>query len=149
MKESAIQSSHLVINLPWPSRDLHPNARVHWGRRSKAAKSARADAAWATHAAGIGKLDAERLRVTAIFTPPDNRPRDEDGMLSNIKSYLDGIADVIGVDDCKWSITIRREPARPLGNVRIEIVPADTWEHISEPLGCVIAAIPIPRKGAA
>ncbi|ALR06638.2 hypothetical protein XFHB_07055 [Xylella fastidiosa] len=26
------------LTLPWPSKDLSPNARVHWTRRSKAVK---------------------------------------------------------------------------------------------------------------
>jgi crossover junction endodeoxyribonuclease RusA len=71
--------------------------------------------------AGLDAIDAERLSVTAIFTPPDNRPRDEDNMIANIKSYLDGIADVVGVNDSKWTLRHRRLPPRPLGNVRIEI----------------------------
>lgn len=133
------------IDLPWPPRVLHPNARVHWGKRAKAAKKARADAMWATRAVVVDPIIADALRVTTIFTPPDNRPRDEDGMLSNIKSYLDGIADVVGVDDSKWRITIRKEAPRPLGNVRIEIEVADTWEHISEPGGRVIVAIPVTK----
>lgn len=75
-------------------------------------------------AAGIRKGDPdipERIKVTAVFFPPDNRRRDIDGMLSSIKSYLDGIADVIGVDDSKWQIEISREGARKGGLVRIEL----------------------------
>lgn len=109
----------LTLDLPWPSRDLHPNARVHWAKRAKAAKKARADAAWTARAAGIGKIEADALSVTAVFSPPDSRARDVDGMLSNIKAYLDGLADVIGVDDSRWQIAIRREAPRPLGSVRI------------------------------
>ena len=146
---SAAEGRTWTVVMPWPSRDLHPNARVHWSRRAKAAKQARNDAAWTAHAAGIRKIEAEALAVTAIFTPPDHRPRDIDGMLSSIKSYLDGIADAIGVDDSKWRIAIRRDaPAGP-GSVHITITASDTWEHISEPLGRVIAAIPEPKRGAA
>lgn len=113
----------LKIDLPWPPRDLHPNARVHWAQRARAAKRVRQEAAWTAKAAGIGRIDANGLVVRAVFTPPDNRPRDIDGMLSNIKPALDGIADVIGVDDSKWEIVVEREAPRPLGNVRIEIEP--------------------------
>jgi len=111
----------LILDLPWPSRDLHPNARVHWSKRAKAAKKARADAGWAAKGAGAKKVDALALQVTVTFSPPDNRVRDVDGMLSNCKSYLDGIADVIGVDDSKWQITIRRSDPVKGGAVRFEI----------------------------
>lgn len=111
----------IAIDLPWPSRDLHPNARKHWGAKARAAKQARADAGWAAKAAGVKSIDATGLVVTAIFSPPDRRRRDRDGMLSSIKSYLDGIADVIGVDDSLWEIAIRKAPPRQGGNVRIEI----------------------------
>lgn len=63
----------------------------------------------------------QNLKVTAVFFPPDNRRRDVDGMLSSIKSYLDGISDVIGVDDSKWQIALRREEPRKGGLVRVEL----------------------------
>lgn len=114
-------SAIMAIDLPWPSRDLNPNSRPHWAKRARAAKKARQDAATMAKHAGLGAIEADRLIVTAIFTPPDNRPRDEDNMIANIKSYLDGIADVVGVNDSKWTLNHRRLPARPLGNVRIEV----------------------------
>jgi crossover junction endodeoxyribonuclease RusA len=112
------------IELPWPPRTLHPNARVHWTRRAVAAKVARQTGSYSTLAAGIRLKDPDipqELKVTAIFAPPDNRRRDIDGMLSSIKSYLDGIADVIGVDDSKWQIAIRKEDPVKGGSVRIEL----------------------------
>lgn len=109
--------SQKFIDLPWPSRTLHPNSRPHWARRASAARAAREAAR--IMAKGLGKIEADALRVTAVFSPPDNRRRDEDGMLSNIKAYLDGIADVIGVDDSKWQIAISSEMPRKGGNVRI------------------------------
>ncbi len=137
------------VDLPWPSRVLHPNSRTHWAKRAKAARAARLASAWAAKEASIGKIDADWLKIAVVFSPPDNRARDLDGMLSNIKSYLDGIADVVGVDDSRWAISIRRDLPVPLGNVRIEIEAADTWEHISEPLARVIASIPSPKQDAA
>lgn len=113
-----------VIELPWPSKDLHPNARVHWARKAKAAKRARSDAAWFALSSGIRVHDfagRDALDVALVFAPPDNRRRDTDGMISSIKSYLDGISDVIGIDDSKWVLSIRREDPRKPGAVRIEI----------------------------
>ena len=114
----------IAIALPWPSRSLHPNARVHWSRRAKDAKQARMTAGWCAKEAGIrsgGPDIPQALKVTAIFSPPDNRRRDVDGMLSSIKSYLDGISDVIGIDDSKWSIALRKEAPVKGGLVRIEL----------------------------
>lgn len=111
----------LTIDLPWPDRRLHPNARPHRMEKARAAKKARADAAWAAKAAGLGRIEADAINVTAVFSPPDNKRRDLDSMLASLKPALDGIADVTGVDDSKWQIAIRREVPRPLGNVRIEI----------------------------
>lgn len=138
-----------AVDLPWPSRTLHPNSRPHWAAKAKAAKASRLAAGWAAKAAGLGPLDAEALKVTAIFSPPDSRARDQDGMLSNIKSYLDGIADVVGVDDSKWRIEICRGLPTKGGNVRIILEPVDTWEHVSEPMSRVIAAIPYPKRDVA
>lgn len=121
MISAAEYRAEVAVDLPWPSRDLHPNARVHWARRAKAAKAARRDAVWAAKAAGFGRMEADTLSVTVTFSPPNNRAHDVDGLLSNVKSYLDGIADVIGVDDRNWSIVPMKVAARPLGNVRIEI----------------------------
>jgi crossover junction endodeoxyribonuclease RusA len=114
----------IAIELPWPPRELHPNARVHWAKRAKAAKQARTLGWGMTLTAGIRRNDPDipkDLKVTAVFFPPDDRKRDADGMLSNIKSYLDGISDVIGVDDSKWQIAIRREAKKKGGLVRIEL----------------------------
>lgn len=111
----------IFVDLPWPSRDLHPNARVHWAKKARAAKKARLDAAIAARAAGIRKIRAVALSITTIFAPPDNRRRDADGMLASLKSSFDGIADVVGVDDHLWNIAIRRAAPVKGGNVRIEI----------------------------
>ncbi len=115
----------IVIDLPWPAKELHPNARVHWAKKAKAAKQARNDGAWCALASGVRTHDfmgLDSLNVSIVFLPPDNRRRDTDGMISSAKSYFDGIADVVGVDDSKWVFTgIKRgEPKKP-GIVRVEI----------------------------
>lgn len=114
----------ISVTLPWPPRVLHPNSRVHWSKRAKAAKHCRTTSAYLTLESGIRRNDPDipqALRVTAVFFPPDNRRRDVDGMLSSCKSYLDGIADVIGIDDSKWQIALRREAPVKGGSVRIEL----------------------------
>lgn len=114
--------SYPAIILPWPNRDLHPNARVHWGKHARAAKKARQDGANATLAAGIRKIDAESLVVRPVIFPPNRHARDDDGIVSSLKSYFDGIADIIGIDDSKWRLgeTVRRDPIKH-GAVHVEI----------------------------
>lgn len=114
----------IAIDLPWPPRDLLPNARPHWARKAKAAKQARITAAWCAREAGLRPNDfdiPQRLRVTCIFSPPDHRRRDIDGMLSSAKSFLDGISDAIGVDDSKFDIVLRKGAPTKGGSVRIEL----------------------------
>lgn len=113
----------IAIDLPWPSKDLHPNARVHWARKARATKRARSDATLCAMASGAKHIAAERLSVLATFSPPDNRRRDEDGMLSACKAYFDAIAVVVGVDDYRWKVS--HETIAPVkgGNVRVTITP--------------------------
>jgi crossover junction endodeoxyribonuclease RusA len=109
----------MIVDLPWPPRDLHPNARVHWARKAKATKAAREVAQWMS--CGYGPIDADRLDVTITFFPPDNRRRDIDGMLSASKALIDGIAESLEVDDSRWSIALKRGEPVTGGTVRFEI----------------------------
>ena len=95
---------HLV--LPWPVKGLSPNARNHWAATARDKKRYREACAWSAKSQGAGKLDAIRLHVALQFVPPDRRARDLDNMLAAMKSGLDGLADVLGVDDSRWTITI-------------------------------------------
>lgn len=112
-----------AIDLPWPSSDLSPNARLHWAPKARAVREARAYAGWlAVSTRAFERLKgAERLKVVVTFTPPDRHRRDDDNMLASIKPYCDGVADVIGIDDSRWTISMRREPPRKPGSVRIEM----------------------------
>ena len=112
----------LAVDLPWPSRNLHPNARVHHMVRARSATKARAEAAWEAKAAGIKPISHfKAVTATAIFYPPDNRRRDRDGMMTACKAYFDGIADVLGIDDFFWDFAIKKRGPMPNGAVRIEI----------------------------
>ena len=95
---------HLV--LPWPTKGLSPNARGHWAKTAKDKKRYREACAWTAKQQGAGKIDASKLHVALQFVPPDRRHRDMDNMLASMKAGLDGLADVLGVDDSKWTITI-------------------------------------------
>ncbi|WDS36224.1 hypothetical protein [Pseudoxanthomonas sp.] len=91
--------------LPWPSKDLSPNARVHWGQKAKAAADARALAklaAWASGWTPAIRFPEGRLHLWVDFYPPTRRLPDDDNMLSRCKAYRDGIADALGIDDKRF-----------------------------------------------
>lgn len=92
----------MIVTVPWPHRDLHPNARVHHFALARRRKAYRTGCAWEAKAAGLRQIAAEVLPVTITFHPPDKRRRDRDGMIAALKSGQDGIADVLGVDDALW-----------------------------------------------
>jgi len=86
------------FDLPWPNKDLSPNARVHWSRKSRVTKAYRSTCHILCRASGI-KAPAGRLLVALEFIPPDKRRRDLDNLLASCKGLLDGIAGALGVDD--------------------------------------------------
>ena len=102
-----------TVSISWPPRCLLPNAKAHWAVRAKAASKCRIDACYAAMAAGARALKWQGADVAIEFCPPDRRRRDVDGMLSALKSSLDGIADATGVDDGLWTISMTRgEPVK-------------------------------------
>ena len=87
----------ITIMLPWPDKDLSPNARVHWRKKAEAVKLAREVGHYSAHGREIeynGRFVAE-----FIFHPPDRRRRDLDNCLASCKSYIDGVCDYVGIDD--------------------------------------------------
>lgn len=90
--------------LPWPDKALHPNIRVHWAVRARAAKDARRIAFIKAREAGWRelKLPEGPLHVWIDGYASDRRRRDADGLLSSLKPALDGIADSLGIDDRRF-----------------------------------------------
>lgn len=111
----------MTVSFPWPPRDLSPNARLHPMQKAKAVKAYRKACAWECVAAGLGKMRGDPLHVSVTFHPPDKCRRDLGNMLASIKPGLDGLADVLGVDDHLWSLTIQRADPVPGGRVCIHI----------------------------
>lgn len=95
----------LTVMLPWPPKALSPNERKHWRALAKAKAAYRAACATQAMAQGAKRISAERLAVHLEFVPPDRRRRDMDNMIAAMKSGLDGLADVLGVDDNRWRLS--------------------------------------------
>ena len=92
------------IILPWPSKDLSPNARVHWARKALAASKAREDGRLAAIASGWHKHKFGEGRIYLLFEfyPPTRRGIDDDNAIARCKNARDGIADAIGANDRKF-----------------------------------------------
>lgn len=89
-----------LVVMPWPPKELSPNARVHWSKRAKAAKKTRSDAFYLCAEAKLLMPEfTEKLHLQINFYPPSRRSVDDDNMLIRCKNYRDGIADYLGVDD--------------------------------------------------
>lgn len=108
--------------LPWPPTTLSPNDRSHWAVKAKAKAAYREAVAWSAKSQGAHRIDADALHLTITFYPPTRRAYDLDNALARLKAGLDGLADVLGVDDSKWSLTIQKAPEGAIGGlVRVEV----------------------------
>jgi crossover junction endodeoxyribonuclease RusA len=111
------------ISLPWPPKGLSPNDRRHRMAVAGKRRQYRADCAWSTIAANVRRIEASALRVRITFHPPDARARDLDNMLASIKSGLDGVADVIGIDDSRWTLVLAVGAPVRFGRVNLVLEP--------------------------
>lgn len=92
------------ITLPWPSRELSPNARTHW-RKAAPIKARYRDACYILAKQARIVIDWEGdIHMWIDFVPPDRRHRDDDNMIASIKSLRDGVADALGVNDRRFRI---------------------------------------------
>lgn len=98
----------LTITLPWPPKELSPNARLHWSKFAKAKKAYRWVCTLQAREQGARAIKAKKLHLSLTFYPPTRRAFDLDNSLARMKSGLDGLADVLGVDDKHWSLSIAR-----------------------------------------
>lgn len=91
------------VTLPWPPKELSPNARLHWSKKSKAAKAYRTACFALAREAGLKSVPFEgRIHLWIDFFPPDRRHRDDDNMIATFKAGRDGLADALGVDDKRF-----------------------------------------------
>jgi crossover junction endodeoxyribonuclease RusA len=115
----------MQIILPWPNPLLAPNRSrsAHWGKTSAIRKTAREEAYILTkQALGGQKIGTGDIALTIWFCQPDKRGRDLDGLLSSMKSAIDGIADALRVNDKKFNpISIHREYGSKPGYVTVQI----------------------------
>lgn len=112
-----------MISLPWPPRELSPNARIHHMAKAKAAKAYREQAYWLTKAAGLVIPAEGGISLRFDFHPPDGRRRDLDNMLSSAKAAIDGIADALEVNDQRFGYSLSREAPVKGGRIVVSVTP--------------------------
>lgn len=94
----------LTIKLPWPPKEVSPNARSRtYHKAARFKKAYRETCGKEAIAWGANRMKFDgKVYVQIEFYPPDRRRRDDDNMIGAFKAGRDGIADVIGVDDADW-----------------------------------------------
>jgi hypothetical protein len=120
MRERALE-----LVLPWPSKDLSPNARVHYRVKAAATKIARQTAVVLAFEAGWRDawLPEGRLHLWIdCYQAPGKKLPDDDNMIGRCKAYRDGIAQVLGIDDKRFiSHPFVSDERRPGGQVVVRI----------------------------
>lgn len=115
----------IELVLPWPSKDLSPNARVHFRVKAAATKAARQTALLLAYKAGWRALQLPEGRLHLwidCYQAPGKKLPDDDNMIGRCKAYRDGIAQALGIDDKRFkSHPDVKDERRPGGQVVMRI----------------------------
>jgi crossover junction endodeoxyribonuclease RusA len=112
------------MTLPLPPKVLSPNARAHWGTKSRAVKAYR----WAARIVAMSEWDSTRdplgeadIVCVFHFGVKDKTRRDRDNLLASMKSAFDGIADA-GVVANDSSFRHEVQIGEPSAEPHVEII---------------------------
>jgi crossover junction endodeoxyribonuclease RusA len=113
----------LSYSLPWPPKDLSPNARLHWRSMARAKKAYKAACAWELFQTPTPWVEPPNGRIPIAITiaPPDNRRRDRDNIQSSLKYALDELANHLGVDDYLFDPSYRFADPVKGGRITVEV----------------------------
>lgn len=96
-----------TITLPWPPKQLSPNARIHWATKARHAKGYKtACYAIARQAGLLPPYHTGKIALRLDFCPPNKCRRDLDNLLASMKAGIDGVAWALGVDDSRFTFAI-------------------------------------------
>lgn len=108
-----------MIVLPFPAKALWPNGRPHHMQKAREVKKHREWARMATLAAipRSFKWDGQPIRLRYTITPKTRHSIDRDNCIAAMKSYQDGIAAALKVDDKAFlePEIVFAEPRKPGG----------------------------------
>lgn len=91
------------FSLPWPPKELSPNARQHWARLAEAKKKYRTACALSVLEQRVGAPAYHNIDVRLVFVAPDRRHRDRDNLAARMKAGLDGVCDAWAIDDRRFA----------------------------------------------
>lgn len=96
------------LNLPWPPKELSPNARVSWQAAYRVKKAYREICFYLAKQANLTAPDGDTpFRLVLTFIPDCKRKRDRDNLLASMKAGLDGLADAMKVNDHRFDPVVR------------------------------------------
>lgn len=122
--QEATQEAVTEIVLPWPPRELSPNARPHHMQRARATKSYRETAHWIAKIAHVSAPEGRGdIAIHVTFNPPSRRG-DRQNFPGHIKAGIDGIADAMGVNDRRFNPEYTYGEPVKNGRVTVRIMPA-------------------------
>lgn len=93
--------------LPWPPKELSPNARKHWAVRSRIARRYRKECRLMAMLENIQVPATDKILLVLEFVPADRRHRDDDNLVASFKAGRDGLADALGIDDNRFVTQFR------------------------------------------
>lgn len=99
----------IQITLPWPPKELSPNARLHWARVSKVKKAYR-DACYYQTLIELDRknmLDDAPVSVHLEFFKPSRRAMDWDNLIARMKAGLDGMSDALKINDRNFQLSMK------------------------------------------
>ena len=101
---------------------LSPNSRpAHWTVLAGAKRRYRAACHLQAISQGLRRLPGDAMHVRVTFVPPDRRRRDLDNLVAAMKSAMDALADVTGIDDSRWTYTHTIDHDRIGGMVEVSL----------------------------
>ena len=119
----------LTATLPWFPKELSTNgSHGTWRPRARATKAYRAACGWQAKAQGWKPVAWQSVLVHVVFFPPNRNRRDAANCLASFKSGIDGLADVLGVDDSKFKV--RFELATEIGGM-VRVTAAEYTDAIA------------------
>ncbi|WP_375553373.1 hypothetical protein [Roseovarius mucosus] len=132
-------TTEYLIRLPWPPAKTSKNgSQADFQGKARAAKSYKAQCAWACIAQAVRKLNPApvgNIAVTITYHPPKGGRVDWDNMAARAKQGFDAVSEAIGVDDGRWwpVISDKGDPV-PGGAVVVHVNSAEAgqWQAIGD-----------------
>lgn len=117
-------SGGVLIELPWPPAKLSPNASHagSWWIKRAAGSKYRDDCLVMLREQRVPRLFVDPpVMLELTFCPPTRRRFDLDNSLSRIKTGVDALAELMGVDDQIFEYTLRRGEPTKGGKVLVRL----------------------------